>query len=209
MTQRPTVAMPRRARRPLLALLATALLLLGASGCEDKASQEQKSESASGAAQAPAPEALELVDADHSALQQAIKDAGASGKKAVLVNAWATWCAPCIEEFPDLVKLSRDYADKGLQVYFVSADEPDVRPDVVKFLTEQGVTGKSFLKAGDDEAFINGLDPEWDGSLPATFVFDAAGKRVVSLREPASYEGFVALVEPVLAGRAASARKAP
>ena len=44
------------------------------------------------------------------------------GSEAVLINFWATYCAPCIEEFPMMVDLSNKYKDKGMKVYFVSAD---------------------------------------------------------------------------------------
>src|SRR5437867_71672 len=59
-----------------------------------------------------------------------------SDAKAVLVNMWASWCGPCREEFPDLVKLQRDYEKRGLKVVFVSWDD---RPeDAARFLARQG-----------------------------------------------------------------------
>src|ERR1035437_6453046 len=52
-------------------------------------------------------------------IQQAVRDSGA---KAVLVNMWATWCAPCREEFPGLVSVAHQYQGQGLKVLLVSAD---------------------------------------------------------------------------------------
>src|SRR6056297_942500 len=62
-----------------------------------------------------------LKDVTGSELQEIIESY--EGEKAVLVNVWATWCAPCIEEFPEIVKLQRNYPDQ-LKVIFVSGDFP-------------------------------------------------------------------------------------
>ena len=98
------------------------------------------------------------------------------GSNAVLVNVWATWCGPCREEFPDLVKLAQKYRNRGLRVLFVSADFDTELANVKKFLADQGVDFQTFIKAQKDMEFINGLDTRWSGALPATFVYDSAGK---------------------------------
>ncbi|MBI4178868.1 TlpA family protein disulfide reductase [bacterium] len=109
------------------------------------------------------------------------------GGKAVLVNIWATWCAPCVEEFPDLVKLQRDHAG-SLQVLFVSADFDDQRPGVVSFLEKQGVDWETFFKTENDQDFIPAVWPEWSGALPATLLYDKNG-RVVEFWEGAPERG--------------------
>src|SRR5687768_14180878 len=68
---------------------------------------------------------------DGKALKRAIEE---QKGKVVVVNYWATWCAPCVEEFPDLVKLQNSYRDKGLVVIGVSMDEPDDKGKVVAFV---------------------------------------------------------------------------
>ncbi|RMF06186.1 MAG: TlpA family protein disulfide reductase [Candidatus Neomarinimicrobiota bacterium] len=100
------------------------------------------------------------------------------GSQAVLVNVWATWCQPCVEEFPLLVKLDRRYDQ--LQTLFVSADFPEDKSRVVQFLKRQGVTGISFLKDQSDQAFIDGLSPDWSGTLPFTLVFGKESGTVVA-----------------------------
>lgn len=100
------------------------------------------------------------------------------GAAIVLVNVWATWCMPCREEFPDLVKLQRKYASKGLRLVLVSADFDDRREEQVRsFLSKQGVDFPSFLKEGDDMEFIDGLEPKWSGALPVTLIYDAKGEK--------------------------------
>jgi thiol-disulfide isomerase/thioredoxin len=100
----------------------------------------------------------------------------APGARAVLVNLWATWCDPCREEMPDLIRFFRAHRAAGLRLVLVSADDPGSRQDVARFLAEAGATGaQAFIKTGDDMAFINGLDARWSGALPASFLYDSRG----------------------------------
>jgi thiol-disulfide isomerase/thioredoxin len=98
------------------------------------------------------------------------------GARAVLVNVWATWCEPCREEMPDLLRAYRAHKKDGLRLVLVSADDEPTRAEAEKFLASQGVDFDSFLRTGDDMAFINGLDPRWSGALPASFLFDGQGR---------------------------------
>ena len=100
------------------------------------------------------------------------------GARAVLVNVWATWCDPCREEMPDIIRVYRQRKADGLRLVLVSADDEDELPEAQKFLAAQGVTFPSFLKQGADDAFINGLEPRWTGALPASFLFDSRGRLV-------------------------------
>jgi thiol-disulfide isomerase/thioredoxin len=99
------------------------------------------------------------------------------GKKAVLVNVWATWCGPCVEEFPDLVKLARQFKN-DVQVIFISADFPDQLPRVKAFLQQQGVDWPTYIKDDADEVFINALDTRWTGSIPVTVIYNRNGDKV-------------------------------
>src|SRR5262249_43295541 len=119
------------------------------------------------------PAMLRVVPATSS---DVMADVHASGTPVTLVNVWATWCAPCREEFPDLVRFERNWRGHGVRVIFVSADFDDQLPEVREVLRKHGVTGDTWIKTGDDTNFINGLDPKWSGALPATFVYDRNGK---------------------------------
>lgn len=108
---------------------------------------------------------------------QVLEEVRRPGARAVLVNVWATWCLPCREEFPDLLRVARELASQGLRVVLVSADFDDDREAQVRtFLADNGVEFLSFLKEGKDEEFINALEPRWSGAIPATLVYDADGK---------------------------------
>jgi thiol-disulfide isomerase/thioredoxin len=122
----------------------------------------------------------------------------APGAKAVLVNIWASWCGPCRDEFPDVLKIRRDLGPQGVRVILVSADFDDAKADAVKFLQEMGVDFPSFIKQGKDEEFIDGLAKEWTGTLPATLVYDGQGT-LRDLREgKQSYETFRGMVEKAI-----------
>jgi len=121
-----------------------------------------------------------------------------SAADVVLVNVWATWCLPCREEFPDIVRLRRAYEGRGLEVVFVSGDlEADIS-QVQGFLAEQGVDFPSYLKVGKDMEFIDTFYPEWSGLLPATFIYDAQRAVQHFWEGEASYEVFESRVLDVL-----------
>lgn len=114
----------------------------------------------------------------------------ASSAEVVLVNVWATWCLPCREEFPALVRLVREFPADRLELVLVSTDFPEQAHEARKFLADQGVTFRSYLKEGGDEEFINGLSERWSGALPATLIFDRARTLVRFWEGGASLEQF-------------------
>jgi thiol-disulfide isomerase/thioredoxin len=117
-------------------------------------------------------EEIKLTPATAKDVLAAVKNSGAD---AVLVNVWATWCIPCREEFPDLMRLHQKYRNRGLKLVLVSADFDSELPHVKEFLAKQGVDFPSFIKNETDMAFINGMSEQWSGALPATFVYDKRG----------------------------------
>jgi thiol-disulfide isomerase/thioredoxin len=95
----------------------------------------------------------------------------------LLVNYWATWCEPCREEFPELVKLDSDYRGKGLDFIAITLDDAkDINTEVPKFLREMNARMPVYLlDVVDPEPTINFIDPKWGGALPATFLYDNKG----------------------------------
>jgi thiol-disulfide isomerase/thioredoxin len=126
---------------------------------------------------------------DAKGLAQAI--AGKKGK-VVLVNFWATWCVPCRKEFPDLVRLQKTYAGKGLAVVGVSTDLSKDLPAVEKFLAETKPDFPNYRKksGGDDQIFIEAVDPKWGGELPFSVLYDRNGKKARVLSGGRSYSDF-------------------
>jgi len=144
------------------------------------------------AAAAPAPT---VATAD-----QVLRAVRESKARVVVVNVWATWCVPCREEFPDLLKLRRTYGPRGVTLVLVSADFAAERAQAAAFLSEQGVDFPTYLKTGDDMQFINAFDPAWSGALPATFIYDARGRLRHALLGKSSYAQFEAKILDVLKG---------
>lgn len=119
-----------------------------------------------------APDSSVVVPAEPAAVLAHARDGAAA---VTVVNVWATWCGPCREELPALLAaVRRHHPDARLLLY--SADFDDQAPQVREFLAEQGVRDTVYLKTGDDAAFIQTLHPDWSGALPATLVFDRAGR---------------------------------
>ena len=113
------------------------------------------------------------------------------GDKAVLLNVWATWCLPCVEEFPEIVEIQQKYPE-DLQVVFVSADFPDARDRALKFLKDHNVDWTTYFKHPDvkDQPFINGLSEEWTGTLPFTKIISTSGEEVAHWENKASFDKF-------------------
>ena len=100
------------------------------------------------------------------------------GKRPLLVNYWATWCDPCRDEFPDLVKIDEDFRPKGLEFITVSLDDlKDINTEVPKFLREMRARMPVYLlNVVDPEPAINAIDPAWGGAMPATFLYNSKGE---------------------------------
>lgn len=108
----------------------------------------------------------------------------------LLINLWATWCVPCREEFPSLNKLAEEYKD--VDFIGISVDFPDeVETKIIPFLKSQNAKFVSYVNAFEgDEELINLLDKNWNGALPATFIFDKNGKKTSFLEGKKSYAEF-------------------
>lgn len=109
--------------------------------------------------------------------------AQSQGENAVLVNFWATWCVPCVEEFPMIVDLGNRLAGDGLITYFVSVDFIDEQPRVVEFLRSRGVESVSYIKDQKDMPFINGISEAWTGAVPFTILVGRNSGEIVAAWE--------------------------
>jgi hypothetical protein len=100
----------------------------------------------------------------------------ASGKTR-LVNVWATWCAPCTAEFPDLLATWRMYRKRPFELVTLSLNYPDEEKGVRRFLEGQHASSTNYISATmDPYEIVRALDPEWDGSVPYSMVIGPDGK---------------------------------
>jgi thiol-disulfide isomerase/thioredoxin len=119
---------------------------------------------------------IAIKQLDFAGLRRALSPAG----KPLLVNFWATWCDPCREEFPDLVKLDSEYKGK-IDFITVSLDEvSEINRDVPKFLTDMKSEMPAFLlnAVNEDDAAIAYVSKDWTGALPLTILYDPSGKQI-------------------------------
>jgi thiol-disulfide isomerase/thioredoxin len=145
---------------------------------------------------------LEVVPASAPDILAAVK----SGKsRATVVNLWATWCTPCREEFPDLMRFYNAYKERGVSLVLVSGDFSSDTGPAREFLASQGVGFRTYLKSGRDDQFINSFDPAWSGALPATFVYNDRGEKVHSFLGTVTYDSLEKQVAPLLGAAAAPA----
>ena len=120
--------------------------------------------------------AVQIVN-DGGLVKKAVKERAG---KVVLVNFWATWCEPCVAEFPALVKLGKKYRDQGLEVITISYDwEDDIDSKVVPFLEKHEADFTHFLQGLEavDQDFLLDIDKGLKGNLPSTLVYDREGNR--------------------------------
>jgi peroxiredoxin len=109
-----------------------------------------------------------------------------------LINVWATWCAPCVEEFPDLVSISHQFANRDFEIITISVDDPTNEGKVQTFLQKQHATvpnrvqrslksegrdANNYLYAGASvDALMQALDPQSPGPVPYTVMIAPGGK---------------------------------
>lgn len=134
-------------------------------------------QSPNGAAKAPPAIKVDPIDADG---MKALLKRDAANPRPLLVNFWATWCDPCREEFPDLVKIDHDYRERGLDFVVISLDDvEEIKTTVPEFLSKMQAAMPAYLLSVDDPGpAVAFVDPHWSGALPATFLFDAQGNVV-------------------------------
>lgn len=97
-----------------------------------------------------------------------------------VINFWATWCKPCIEELPYIDKINDESAFEDVEVLLVSVDFiEDLETKVKKFITREDIQSRVLLVDNTDyNSWIDKVDPEWSGAIPATLIIQPeTGKR--------------------------------
>lgn len=101
-------------------------------------------------------------------------------KKLRLINIWATWCGPCVTEYPEFITMQKMYSvTRDFEFVSISADNPAKKEKVLDFLKEKQSAVKNYLFDSDDKyKLIEAVDPKWQGALPYTILVEPGGKIV-------------------------------
>jgi peroxiredoxin len=148
-------------------------------GCSTKWLEKKSSVATEIANWEKQPVDVELIDAAGVA---ALRKNGT--KKVRLFNIWATWCDPCVEEFPELVKTARKFGLRDFELITISLDDPKDIAKVKGFLEKHHASIPEKLKSSlkqegrktnsyifnqpDQNELIKALDPQWPGPIPHT-----------------------------------------
>jgi peroxiredoxin len=120
------------------------------------------------------PVELKMIDVD--GIKNLLKN---NSDKLRLINVWATWCGPCVIEFPDFITINRMYRGRDFEFVSISADEPAKKDKALKFLQQQQASGANYIFSIDDKyKLIEAIDPKWQGALPYTILVEPGGKIV-------------------------------
>jgi thiol-disulfide isomerase/thioredoxin len=119
-------------------------------------------------------EPVKLEPADAAALRDL--RANKSGKVR-LINVWATWCGPCVSEFPELIETNLRFRHRDFELVTVAAQFPDEKEKVLRFLQKHHASTRN-LCFGDADKYrlMEALDPDWQGALPHTLLLAPNGE---------------------------------
>jgi thiol-disulfide isomerase/thioredoxin len=112
-----------------------------------------------------------------------------------LVNFWASWCTPCVEELPAFERVGENYRQQKVKVLLVSLDFPgQIETRLVPFLHSNEIRSEVLvLNDPDANKWINSVDPSWSGAIPATLIYRGKDR---TFREGAyNYEELKRIIE--------------
>ncbi len=191
----------RNAIEALLAEQPVAVPQTGVFGCSTKWNEKEASRIAD----------LKKIEAEPVPLEMASADdlkklrANPTGKL-LLVSFWATWCGPCLHEFPDMETTYRMYRVRDFEFVTVSTNMPDEKASVMKMLEKQHASSRNLLFGSDDTyALQAAFNPKWTSAVPYAVLISPSGaivyerqgdidflelRRTILANLPAGYIGF-------------------
>ena len=126
------------------------------------------------------PVTLDTITAD--GIRDLVKN---NTEKLRVIDVWATWCGPCVVEFPDFIDINRMYRRRDFEFISISADEPGKKDKALKFLQQTQASTKNYIFNIDDKyQLIEAIDPKWQGALPYTMVIEPGGKVIYAKEGP-------------------------
>ena len=125
---------------------------------------------------------VNLAEIDANGISNEIKN---NTEKLKLINIWATWCGPCIIEFPDFVTIDRMYRGREFEFVSISADKLNNKEKAFKFLQKKEASNRNLIFNGDSSYdLIEAVDKEWQGALPYTMLVAPGGEIIYKIDGP-------------------------
>lgn len=124
-----------------------------------------------------AAKAVKLSGIDSKGVRDLLKNT--SSEKLRLINVWATWCGPCVMEYPEFIVLQRMYGARDFEFVSISADKMEKEAKVLEFLkTKQSAVTNYLFSESDKYALAEAIGKDWNGALPYTVLVEPGGKVV-------------------------------
>ncbi len=135
----------------------------------------------------------------YDSLPQLVSRIQQAGEATLVVNFWATWCKPCVEELPCFEELRKQYADKNVQVLLVSLDfKTQMEKKLIPFLKANPLKSEVILFTDQDvNTWIPYIHKEWDGAIPVTVVYKGKVK-AISQGKFEDFDDLEKFVEPYI-----------
>jgi thiol-disulfide isomerase/thioredoxin len=114
-----------------------------------------------------------------------------------VINFWATWCKPCIEELPYFEEAHTFYATSNVRILLVSLDMPsELERTLVPFIEKKKLQSEIvLLNEPDPNIWIDKIEPTWTGSLPATLIFNGSSKKRMFFEKQISKEELFSTIQ--------------
>lgn len=123
-----------------------------------------------------------IENIDTSGIKELVRN---KSDKLRLINVWATWCGPCVQEFPDFIVLDRIYRSRQFEFISINADKLSRKDNVLKFLQKNEASNKNYIFSSDNNsALVEAVDPKWTGALPFTLLVEQGGNIIYRNQGP-------------------------
>lgn len=123
---------------------------------------------------------VSIEEIDEAGIKKLLKN---DSKKLRLINVWATWCGPCILEYPEFVAIHRMFKGRDFEFISVSADKLKQKDRAREVLQKMESAVTNYIFTNEDKyALIEAIDPEWNGALPYTVLVEPGGNVAYRLK---------------------------